>query len=125
MEIAITLFVVMVVSGGVMLYYSDCTDWIGFIGLILSVFGGIFLFIAILMTLGNRHDSAQFISQYHVLEETIKYNRDKGMSELERLELNKKIVEYNETLAKYKYANDGHFFDVTVVDEVSKLEYLR
>ncbi|UXQ89056.1 hypothetical protein Thu_213 [Bacillus phage Thurquoise] len=123
MEYVLAVLILMVI-GGIALWFMggyDSEVW----SVLLIVIGGVCLFVAGMVTFGNRHDSAQFIAQYEVLEATIQYNRGIGMSELERLELNKKIAEYNETLAKYKYANDGHFFDITVVDEVSKLEYLK
>ncbi len=125
MEYVLALLTLLTVGGIALMLIYDTMDGQFFLGATFALCGGILLLIAGLATVGNRHDSAEFIEKYEILEATIKYNREIGMSELERLELNKKIAEYNEILATYKYANDGHFYDIAVVDEVSKLEYLK
>lgn len=125
MEYVLAVLTLLTVGGIALMLICDTTDGQFFLGLAFALCGGVLLLITVLATVGNRHDSAEFIEKYEVLEATIKYNREIGMSELERLELNKKIAEYNEILATYKYANEGHFYDIAVVDEVSKLEYLK
>lgn len=125
MEYVLAVLTLLTVGGIALMLIYDTTDGQFFLGLAFALCGGVLLLITVLATVGNRHDSAEFIEKYEVLEATIKYNREIGMSELERLELNKKIAEYNEILATYKYANEGHFYDIAVVDEVSKLEYLK
>lgn len=126
MEYVLAVLTVVTVGGIALMYYDrKYTDGIFLSGVMCTVIGGIILLVAGLSTLQNRHDSAEFIEKYEILDATIKYNRGIGMSEFERLALNEKIAEYNEILAKYKYANEGHFYDITVVDEVSKLEYLK
>lgn len=123
-----TLILLTIVTvGGLALMYYDrkYTDGIFILGVLCAVIGGVILLVAGISTLQNRHDSAEFVEKYEILDATIEYNRGIGMSEFERLALNEKIAEYNEILAKYKYANDGHFYDIAVVDEVSKLPYLK
>ncbi|WQZ49372.1 hypothetical protein Z3_56 [Bacillus phage Z3] len=125
MEYVLAMLTLMIVGGIALIVIYDTMDVQFFLGVSVAVIGGVFLVVASIATLQNRHDSAEFIEKYEILDATIKYNRGIGMSEFERIALNEKIAEYNEILAKYKYANEGHFYDIAVVDEVSKLEYLK
>ncbi|MGN4897834.1 hypothetical protein ACTFSB_28685 [Bacillus cereus group sp. MYBK14-3] len=93
------------------------------VGVIVMVVGGITFLICLLIIGVTRYESSVFIEKHAVLKETLNYNRE-NLSELERLEMNKKVAEYNEQLTAYKYDNN-HFFDVCVVDEVSSLELLK
>lgn len=125
--LATLILLALLTIGGVALVVYDSYDTGGLflLGIMMTVIGGVILLVVGLGVLAERQNSAQFVERYKVLESTIQYNREKGMSELERLELNKKLVEYNEILSQYKYANEGHFYDISVVDEVSKLPYLK
>ncbi|ARJ20505.1 hypothetical protein B7492_11075 [Bacillus mycoides] len=98
------------------------SDW-DIVGGIVMFVGGITFLICLLIIGVGRYESSVFIEKQVVLKETLKYNRD-NLSELERLEMNKKVAEYNEQLTAYKYDNK-HFFDICVVDEVSSLELLK
>lgn len=114
---------IVIILGAVIMYGCGyCSDW-DIVGIIMISLGGISLFICLLMIGIGRYESSLFIQKHAVLKESVEYNRN-NLSELERLEINKKVADYNEQLTSYKYDNQ-HFFDICVVDEVSDLELLK
>lgn len=93
------------------------------LGILLTLISGSVLIISLLVIFAARYENSLFIEKYNVLKTSLEQNR-KDLSDIERLEITKKVAEYNEQLAEYKY-DYKHFFSICVKEEVAKLEYLK
>lgn len=97
--------------------------WNGVGIVFLSLISVVVLVISLLFIFVSRYESSLFIEKYNVIKTSLEQNR-KDLSDVERLEITKKVAEYNEKLAEYKYDYE-HFFSICVKEEVAKLEYLK
>lgn len=109
---------------GLVLLHKTCGEWSEFLGVILAMFAGIALLIAIVALPVNRAKYKSDIQQYHAFEQTITTARQSGASEAERTAILMQITKWNQKLASARYWNDT-LFDIWIPDEYAKLPLLR
>jgi hypothetical protein len=115
----ISLILLGLLIGGIILI-----DFIESLGLIISVVLGFALGMFLLIWPINYFCDVVFIQQYGATKVTIEQARNKDIDPLERVELQKKIIEINNTIAIEKYWNQT-ILDEWIPDEIMDLEPLK
>jgi len=95
-----------------------------FVGMLLTIFSGLMLFIAVIGVPINYYGTVSEINQYHAIKTTIEQARTQDISDIERAALTTKIAEANQWLANARYWNNT-IFDIYWPDEIMDLEPLK
>lgn len=82
------------------------------------------LFIVLITLPLSHYEVKEFIAKYEVTQETLNVTRAVGGDDLERIAIQHKVIEINQTLAGYKYWNST-IFDIWIPDEIEELELIK
>lgn len=86
------------------------------------VFGGLFLFILLIVIPIQRFDVKANIQEYEAFKKTVQISRLNELSEYERAAITKDVADWNQWIARAKYYNNTFWFGVYWPNEVDKLE---
>lgn len=116
------ILILLFVLGSVLLY--KCWKWNTEVaGMLLTVFPGIFLIIALISLITNPIEVKSNINKFLATDVTIEIARKVGV-DIENTAIQHKIIESNQWLAKQQYYNST-IFGLWVPDEVDKLKPIR
>ena len=93
------------------------------IGIILAVFSGIFLIVALVSLMTNTIEIKSDIHKFLITDTTIEVARKAG-TDIENAAIQHKIIESNQWLAKQQYYNST-VFGLWIPDEIDNLEPIR
>ena len=117
--------VVFIIIGIVIAYIAldHNYDFVGSTAIVISLFAGIGLLIALICIPCERMGIRAEIEAYYAMQKTIENARENG-DELEKATLVNKLIELNQGLAKYSYYNRT-VWDIWIPDEIEELELLK
>ena len=84
----------------------------------------LFCLVSLVLIPKYQYESKMFVKEMEITSHTLQTSRA-AADEIENAALTVKIIEINQTLARYKYLNSTFFGDIFVCDDICKLDYLN
>ena len=118
----ILCLVALIVMCLLMYFAFECWDgeWMLFPSILLMLG----LMIMLIVGSVNYFDSKKLIIEHDALQKTINYVKE-DYTDLQSAMLHEQVIEYNRSLANYKYWNNNFIMDSTIPDEIDELEPIK